>query len=228
MPTAWLFGMRRAGAWCTLGTRSPASSWCRWVAGQGSHGGDAGDLTTPVGPCWTAAGHNGLRCMQLLAGHALLCRPSHFGRSLPSHILPPAPSPPSQAGQGCSLLIHEATFEPRLESQARAKRHSTTAEALEIAQVGNCGNGAGMSPLDVWASWLLAAHASAQGGQCLPWNHAFARLHTWPARLPSHAAAAHGRLPLHPHALQPALPQVARGAAPGNRQPYSCPACCRR
>ncbi|PRW45195.1 zinc phosphodiesterase ELAC 2-like isoform X2 [Chlorella sorokiniana] len=39
-----------------------------------------------------------------------------------------------QAGRGCSLLIHEATFEPCLESQARAKRHSTTAEALEIAQ----------------------------------------------------------------------------------------------
>lgn len=40
-----------------------------------------------------------------------------------------------QAGQGCTLLIHEATFEPCLEQQARQKRHSTTAEALAVAQV---------------------------------------------------------------------------------------------
>ncbi|EFN56466.1 hypothetical protein CHLNCDRAFT_145133 [Chlorella variabilis] len=39
-----------------------------------------------------------------------------------------------QAGRGCTLLIHEATFEPCLEQQARQKRHSTTAEALEVAQ----------------------------------------------------------------------------------------------
>lgn len=39
-----------------------------------------------------------------------------------------------QAGAGCTLLIHEATFEPCLEQQARQKRHSTTAEALEVAR----------------------------------------------------------------------------------------------
>ena len=55
-------------------------------------------------------------------------------------LTPPAPLPlrvcPAvlQAGQGATVLVHEATFEPCLEVQARAKRHSTTAEALEAAQ----------------------------------------------------------------------------------------------
>ncbi|GAB4817494.1 hypothetical protein N2152v2_004540 [Parachlorella kessleri] len=39
-----------------------------------------------------------------------------------------------QAGRGCTLLIHEATFEPCLADQAARKRHSTTAEALAVAQ----------------------------------------------------------------------------------------------
>lgn len=47
-----------------------------------------------------------------------------------------------QAGRGSTLLIHEATFEPCLEDQARQKRHSTTAEALEVAEVG-CSVGTG-------------------------------------------------------------------------------------
>ena len=38
-----------------------------------------------------------------------------------------------EAGRGCTLLIHEATFEPALHSQARQKRHSTTEEALRVA-----------------------------------------------------------------------------------------------
>lgn len=52
--------------------------------------------------------------------------------------------PPLQAGRGATLLIHEATFEPCLEQQARQKRHSTTAEALEVARVrrGSAGRGA--------------------------------------------------------------------------------------
>lgn len=53
-----------------------------------------------------------------------------------------------QAGRGCTLLIHEATFEPCLEQQARQKRHSTTAEALEVAQVraASCRYGAPLLP----------------------------------------------------------------------------------
>eukprot|EP00198_Chlamydomonas_reinhardtii_P009600 XP_001698937.1 beta-lactamase protein [Chlamydomonas reinhardtii] len=37
------------------------------------------------------------------------------------------------AGRGATLLIHEATFEPCLEQQARGKRHSTSAEAAAVA-----------------------------------------------------------------------------------------------
>ncbi|EIE26920.1 hypothetical protein COCSUDRAFT_59422 [Coccomyxa subellipsoidea C-169] len=37
------------------------------------------------------------------------------------------------AGRGCTLLVHEATFEPALHSQAAQKRHSTTEEALRVA-----------------------------------------------------------------------------------------------
>jgi ribonuclease Z len=36
------------------------------------------------------------------------------------------------AAKECTLLIHEATFEDGLEHEALAKKHSTTAEALEI------------------------------------------------------------------------------------------------
>lgn len=67
-----------------------------------------------------------------------------------SHIPLPHNPPSLQAGRGCSLLIHEATFEPCLEQQARAKRHSTTAEALEVAQVGSWAGG--------WAAGVLRFH----------------------------------------------------------------------
>lgn len=40
----------------------------------------------------------------------------------------------SRAAQGVSVLIHEATFEPRLHGEARRKRHSTTLEALSVAR----------------------------------------------------------------------------------------------
>ncbi|GLJ12775.1 hypothetical protein SUGI_0197490 [Cryptomeria japonica] len=39
-----------------------------------------------------------------------------------------------EAGMGCTLLIHEATFEDKFGSHARAKRHSTISEALEVGQ----------------------------------------------------------------------------------------------
>lgn len=39
-----------------------------------------------------------------------------------------------KAGMGCTLLIHEATFEDKFESHARAKRHSTISEAIEVGQ----------------------------------------------------------------------------------------------
>lgn len=40
----------------------------------------------------------------------------------------------AEAGQNASLLIHEATFEDDLESDAIAKRHCTISEALDIAR----------------------------------------------------------------------------------------------
>eukprot|EP00850_Spirogloea_muscicola_P009327 SM000052S17719 [mRNA] locus=s52:317632:322429:+ [translate_table: standard] len=39
-----------------------------------------------------------------------------------------------RAGQGCTLLIHEATFEKGLEKHARKKKHSTVEEALLVAE----------------------------------------------------------------------------------------------
>lgn len=38
-----------------------------------------------------------------------------------------------EAGKACTLLIHEATFEPELIDHAKAKKHSTTEEALQVA-----------------------------------------------------------------------------------------------
>ena len=45
-----------------------------------------------------------------------------------------------QAGRGATLLIHEATFEPCLADQAARKRHSTTEQALAVAQVSTKGS----------------------------------------------------------------------------------------
>lgn len=39
-----------------------------------------------------------------------------------------------KAGMGCTLLIHEATFEDKFESHARVKRHSTVSEAIEVGE----------------------------------------------------------------------------------------------
>eukprot|EP00967_Tisochrysis_lutea_P117226 scaffold189405_cov22-Tisochrysis_lutea.AAC.3 len=39
-----------------------------------------------------------------------------------------------EAARGCSLLIHEATFENDMADDARKKRHSTSGEALSIAE----------------------------------------------------------------------------------------------
>ena len=36
------------------------------------------------------------------------------------------------AGQGATVLIHEATFEAGMQQDALDKRHSTTTEALEV------------------------------------------------------------------------------------------------
>lgn len=38
-----------------------------------------------------------------------------------------------KAAHKCTLLIHEATFEDGMKSEAIAKRHSTTAEAMSVA-----------------------------------------------------------------------------------------------
>ena len=43
----------------------------------------------------------------------------------------------AEAGQGASLLIHEATFEDDLLALAKERRHCTTKEAIEVAQMMN-------------------------------------------------------------------------------------------
>jgi ribonuclease Z len=40
----------------------------------------------------------------------------------------------AQAGEGASLLIHEATFGNRQEWLARAKAHSTISQAINVAK----------------------------------------------------------------------------------------------
>jgi ribonuclease Z len=40
----------------------------------------------------------------------------------------------AQIGQGATLLIHEATFDDELQGDAIAKKHSTTAEAIEVGR----------------------------------------------------------------------------------------------
>ncbi|GLC37922.1 hypothetical protein PLESTF_000610300 [Pleodorina starrii] len=39
-----------------------------------------------------------------------------------------------EAARGATLLVHEATFEESMEAEARAKRHSTTAEAVSVGE----------------------------------------------------------------------------------------------
>jgi ribonuclease Z len=39
-----------------------------------------------------------------------------------------------QAGQGATVLIHEATFDESKQLDAIDKKHSTTAEALEVSE----------------------------------------------------------------------------------------------
>lgn len=39
-----------------------------------------------------------------------------------------------EAGQNATLLIHEATLEDDMKAEAIAKKHSTTAEAIEVGQ----------------------------------------------------------------------------------------------
>lgn len=38
------------------------------------------------------------------------------------------------AGKDCTLLIHEATFAPELQGHAWMKKHSTSVEAMQVAQ----------------------------------------------------------------------------------------------
>ena len=45
----------------------------------------------------------------------------------------------TDAGKNATLLIHEATFEDDLQSEAVLKKHSTTGEALEIGKQMNAG-----------------------------------------------------------------------------------------
>jgi len=40
----------------------------------------------------------------------------------------------TEIGQGATLLIHEATFDDELQGDAIAKKHSTTAEALNVGK----------------------------------------------------------------------------------------------
>lgn len=57
--------------------------------------------------------------------HALLY--SYSGDSRPSARL-------VEAGRDATLLIHEATFEDDMMSEAVAKKHSTTGEAIDIGK----------------------------------------------------------------------------------------------
>ena len=132
----WYCGMRRGGAWCILGIPSPASSWSRWVVG-------CRPACLPHGLAAPARAGGSQSSRQGRAGclHPTPCA-VHSNTYLPTHLPSIRRCPYAldgshflQAGQGCTLLIHEATFEPCLQQQARQKRHSTTAEALEVAQV---------------------------------------------------------------------------------------------
>jgi hypothetical protein len=78
----------------------------------------------PACPCLPPADAYGL-----VLGHGQGWSLVYSGDTQPSQQL-------VAAGRGCTLLIHEATFEPCLAQQARLKRHSTTAEALDVARVG--------------------------------------------------------------------------------------------
>lgn len=49
------------------------------------------------------------------------------GDTMPSESL-------AQAGEGASLLIHEATFGDRQEELAYAKAHSTISQAIDVAK----------------------------------------------------------------------------------------------
>jgi ribonuclease Z len=40
----------------------------------------------------------------------------------------------AQAGEGASILIHEATFGDRQEELAHAKAHSTISQAIDVAK----------------------------------------------------------------------------------------------
>lgn len=39
-----------------------------------------------------------------------------------------------QAGQNATLLIHEATMDDGMQAEARAKRHATIGEAIEMGK----------------------------------------------------------------------------------------------
>lgn len=82
-------------------------------------------VNVPVEHCRNAFG--------LVLGHSSGWRLVYSGDTRPCAAL-------EQSGQGADLLIHEATFDDELEHEARAKNHSTTAEALKSAQLMNVQN----------------------------------------------------------------------------------------
>jgi ribonuclease Z len=63
----------------------------------------------------------------LLLSHAAGWRLAFSGDCRPSAAF-------ADAARGCTLLVHEATFEATLAQHAEAKRHCTTEEALQVAQ----------------------------------------------------------------------------------------------
>lgn len=135
-----IIGPNALGLWlqkavpAMLGIENP-SSVIRFV-----HCGDVVDNYRPKSPSVQAvclsSGLTSLRCVPmrhcsdawgLVLGHETGWSIAYSGDTEPCDAL-------VQAGQGVSVLIHEATFEPALQVEARRKKHSTTLEALSIAQ----------------------------------------------------------------------------------------------
>jgi ribonuclease Z len=135
-----IIGPNALGSWlqkavpAMLGIENP-SSVIRFV-----HCGDIVDDSRPKSPSVRAvclsSGLTSLRCVPmrhcsdawgLVVGHETGWSLAYSGDTEPCDAL-------VQAGQGVSVLIHEATFEPALQAEARRKKHSTTSEALSIAQ----------------------------------------------------------------------------------------------
>jgi hypothetical protein len=67
-----------------------------------------------------------------------------------------------RAGAGATLLIHEATFEPALAAHALRKRHSTSAEAMQVRRAARPGRAASLLVARSWALGVCEQTAAAR------------------------------------------------------------------